>query len=256
VGTGPIGVIVAHGWIADHSLFDPFIPLIDGRRFTFAFPDCRGYGGRRAEAGPRTIAGVAQDILATADALGWPRFHVIGHSMGGMAAQRLMIDAPARLVSTVLLAPVPATGARIDAARREMLQRAIADPVARRALIDANSGRKQSAAWVDHVLQLSLRTTCADALTDYLTAWSGTDFSREVRPAATPVHVVVGALDPGAPPDRMAETILSWHPHATLHELAGVGHYPMQECPADLWRMYVQLVLQSSEDHAGARRDV
>jgi len=235
VGTGPIRVIVAHGWIADHSLFDPFIALIDRRRFTFLFPDCRGYGARREEPGPRSIAGMALDILATADAAGWQRFHVIGHSMGGMAAQRLMIDAPARLVSAVLIAPVPATGARIDATRRSLLQRAMAEPEARRALIDANSGRKRSAAWVDHVLKLSLRTTCGDALADYLIAWSGTDFSREVRPSATPVHVVIGDLDPGAPRVRMAETILRWHPHATLRELTGVGHYPMQECPADLW---------------------
>jgi esterase len=236
VGTGPIRVIVAHGWIADHSLFDPFIALIDRRRFTFLFPDCRGYGARREEPGPRSIAGMAQDILATADVAGWRRFHIVGHSMGGMAAQRLMIDAPERLASTVLLAPVPATGARLDAARWELLQCAMADPEARRALIDANSGRKQSAAWVDQVLQLSQRTADAKALADYLAAWSGTDFSREVRPATTPVHVIVGDLDPGASRERMAETILRWHPHSTLQEFAGVGHYPMQECPAELWR--------------------
>ena len=64
--------------------------------------------------------------------------------MGGMAAQRLLIDAPARLETAVLIAPVPASGARIDAARRELLQRAIHDPGARCELIERNTGQRQA----------------------------------------------------------------------------------------------------------------
>jgi pimeloyl-ACP methyl ester carboxylesterase len=135
-----VRVVVTHGWIADHTLFDPFIDCIDRARFTYAFLDCRGYGTRRDEPGLCTMDTVAAEVRAVTSRLGWPRFHVIGHSMGGMVAQRLMVDVPDRLASVILLAPVPASGARLDATRRALLQRAIIEPAARRALITANTG--------------------------------------------------------------------------------------------------------------------
>ncbi len=235
VGHGPVRVLVAHGWIADHTLFGPYLAEVDPHRFTYAFVDCRGYGARLHEPGPHSIDAMAGDLRAAARALGWSTFHVVGHSMGGMVAQRLLVDIPDQLLSATLIAPVPASGARLDPARRALLARAIAEPEARRALIDANSGHIRSAAWIDDVLQLSLRTTEPAALTACLDAWSTTDFTRELRPVAVPIHVVAGELDPGAPRSRLEQTILSAFPHATLLALPGVGHYPMQECPAELY---------------------
>lgn len=234
VGHGPVRVLVCHGWIADHTLFDPFLALIDGRRFTYALPDCRGYGARAGDPGPYTIEVAAADALAAADRLGWPHFHVVGHSMGGMAAQRLLIDAPERLASLLLLAPVPAGGARLPDERRALLRRAIVDPAARRELIASNTGGAWTAEGIERVLQLSLETTRADALAAYVDSWSDTDFASAVRPANVPVQVLLGALDPGASLPCMQETLLRWHPRATCDVLAGVGHYPMQEAPARL----------------------
>jgi len=237
VGTGAIRIIVSHGWIADHTLFDPFIGLIDGERFTYAFLDCRGYGSRRSEAGSYTMEGVAGDVRAVADQLGWGCFHVVGHSMGGMVAQRLMIDVPDRLQSVILLAPVPASGAQLDAARRAMLQRAVAEPEVRRALITANTGGIRPPDWIDAILQLSLGSTNSDALAGYLESWSITDFSAEVRDAAIPVQLIIGDLDAGVSLSRMQETILRWHPRASLHGLPGIGHYPMREDPSALYAL-------------------
>lgn len=235
VGHGPIRVLVVHGWIADHTLFAPYLAQVDPHGFTYALLDGRGYGTRLHEPGPCSIAAMAGELRAAARALGWPRFHVIGHSMGGMVAQRLLADCPDLLLSATLLAPVPASGARLDPARRALLERAIAEPEARRTLIDTNSGRARSAGWIDEVLQLSLRTTTPAALTAWFEAWSTTDFSRELRPVTVPVHVVAGELDPGAPRSRLEQTILPAFPHATLRSLPDIGHYPMRECPAELY---------------------
>ena len=237
VGTGPVRVLVGHGWIADGTLWDVFAAHIDGTRFSWAFPDCRGYGARRGEPGPLSVTAAAHDAVAVADALGWTRFHVVGHSMGGMIAQRLLLDVPRRIASVALLAPVPASGARLDPARRELLLRAIADPAARRALLVVNTGGAQPPEFIDALLDLSLRGTSASALAAYLDSWSGTDFSRDLRPAAVPVLLAIGERDITCPEARMAETILRWHPHTSVHPLPGVGHYPMWEDPAALHRL-------------------
>jgi pimeloyl-ACP methyl ester carboxylesterase len=200
------------------------------------FPIAAGMA-RRDEAGPWSLDAVAAEVRTVADRLGWARFHVIGHSMGGKVAQRLLIDLPGRVASVVLLAPVPASGVRLDAARRALLRRAIAETEARRDLIDANTGRTRPADWIERVLQLSLCSTRPEALADYLESWSGWDFSRDVRAVEVPVQIIVGDLDPTAPLNRMQETILRWYPHATLHRLPGVGHYPMIEVPDALCRL-------------------
>src|SRR5690606_29151668 len=53
----------------------------------------------------------AQDLLALADQLGWARFSLVGHSMGGMIAQEMALRAPDRIERLVLMdtnhGPVP-----------------------------------------------------------------------------------------------------------------------------------------------------
>ena len=56
--------------------------------------DYRGYGGMRDAPGSFTIDEIAADALALADHLGFARFSLVGHSMGGMAVQRVLSMAP------------------------------------------------------------------------------------------------------------------------------------------------------------------
>jgi pimeloyl-ACP methyl ester carboxylesterase len=234
VGHGPVRVIVVHGWMGDHRLYADFFPWIDAKRFHYAFFDCRGYGGRRQERGDCTVEAMAHDVIAVADALGWDRFHVLGHSMGGMAAQRLMADAPARLHSAILLASVPASGARISDDRRALLTQALRSPAARRALIDANTGHCRDAAWLDRVLDLSLAGTRPEAMERYLASWTGAGFRADIEGSLVPVLALMGELDPGTPADRGQSTFLRWYPNAKAQALPGVGHYPMLEAPERL----------------------
>ncbi|WP_370646592.1 alpha/beta fold hydrolase [Chromobacterium sp. Beijing] len=89
VGNGPHPVIVLHGWFGDAHSFKPIEPWLSGQRFSYIFMDCRGYGGMREARGAYTMDEIAADALALADALGYPAFSLIGHSMGGMASERI-----------------------------------------------------------------------------------------------------------------------------------------------------------------------
>lgn len=67
-----------------------------------AFFDHRGIG-KSELGGPVTIAEMTNDARAVLDALGWSSAHVVGHSMGGVVAQQLGLDAPERVRSLALL---------------------------------------------------------------------------------------------------------------------------------------------------------
>lgn len=72
-------------------------------RFGMLWYDNRGLGGSVPCRGPITIEAMARDGLALMDAVGWESAHVVGHSMGGVIAQQLALDAPRRVRSLGLL---------------------------------------------------------------------------------------------------------------------------------------------------------
>ncbi len=114
VGHGPVRVIAAHSWLADHSTFDPMMEYVDRDQFTVALPDFRGYGASRGMTGDFSIDEMASDLLAVADDLGWSSFGLCGHSMGGQAAQLLAAQHPGRVSSMLLLCSVPPRGFPLD----------------------------------------------------------------------------------------------------------------------------------------------
>lgn len=71
--------------------------------FTLVAPDNRGIGGSSLGAGTLTVEDMAADVLAIADAEGFDRFHLAGHSMGGLIAQEIALVAPRRVQSLALL---------------------------------------------------------------------------------------------------------------------------------------------------------
>ncbi|MED5595694.1 alpha/beta fold hydrolase [Janthinobacterium sp. P210006] len=236
VGHGPHAVIVLHGWFGDAHAFAPMEAALDGGAFSYVFMDCRGYGGMRGAAGDYSLDEVARDALALADALDFATFSVVGHSMGGMALERLALLAPLRLRKLVAVAPVPSCGVALDGAARQLFLDASANVDARRAIIDRSTGGRLPATWLDWKAQYSWESSDQAAFAAYFLAWSGTDFSGEAMRAACalPLLALVGEHDPRFDADLMRRTYLAWYPQARLEVLANAGHYPMNETPLAL----------------------
>jgi pimeloyl-ACP methyl ester carboxylesterase len=76
---GP-AVLLIHGWMASHRVWDALLPLLPGVRIVR--PDPRGADGARIDASTCTLDNFVDDVLRVADDAGLERFHVVGHSMG------------------------------------------------------------------------------------------------------------------------------------------------------------------------------
>ncbi|GII77129.1 esterase [Sphaerisporangium rufum] len=234
VGSGPHRVIALHGWFGDRRSFARIHPYLDTDAFTYAFPDYRGYGEARGVEGEHTLAEIARDVIALADKLGWDTFSLLGHSMGGTAMQRVMLDAPGRVRRLAGVSPVPASGVPFDEQGWALFSGAAADPGNRRAIIDFTTGNRLPGRWLDEMVATSLRVSDEYAFRAYLDAWAGTDFHAEIEGDPTPVLVVAGAHDPALSAEVMRGTWLNWYPNAELVVLADAGHYAMEETPLAL----------------------
>jgi pimeloyl-ACP methyl ester carboxylesterase len=240
-GSGAQKVMVLHDWMGDAANYQPLKAYLDGGAFTFVFADLRGYGRSKALKGDYTVEEIAGDTLALADALGWGRFHVVGHSMSGMAVQRLAIDdwtsGARRLKSVVAVTPVTADGYPATKEDREFLWSAIHNEEVSRMAFDALTGGRLGAVWARVKTARNLETSDAEALKGYYKMWLDADFSADAIEAGmeTPIRVIGGRNDlPGFLEEKYRATFALWYPRAEFRFISDAGHYPMQETPAYL----------------------
>ena len=233
-GSGPELVLVLHGWFGDHTAFSPMLPYLDTDTFTYAFMDCRGYGASRDIDGKHTMAEISADAIELADHLSWDRFHIIGHSMGGMAMQRVALDATQRAKCEVAITPVPASGVPLDADQTALFSGAADSDDNRRTILNFTTGGRNSRSWLDYKVKRSRETTTREAFADYLVAWTKTDFADEVRGLELPILVLIGEHDPAFTQTAMEQTYSAWLPKASLAVITNAGHYPMDEAPVNL----------------------
>ncbi|GAA0954557.1 alpha/beta hydrolase [Nonomuraea longicatena] len=227
-------MIALHGWLGDRTSFQKIHPYLDGDAFTYAFPDYRGYGEAMDLTGEYTLAEIAADVTALADELQWETFSLIGHSMGGAAIQRVMLEAPGRVRKLVGISPVPASGVPFDDQAWALFSGSADEPAGRRAIIDLTTGNRLPGRWLDEMVGNSLRNSTVASYRAYLDAWGGADFQAEIAGSAAPVLVIVGEHDPALSAEAMRGTWLQWYPNAELLTLSEAGHYAMEETPLAL----------------------
>ena len=229
-GTGSEHVLVLHDWNGDHTNYDPILEYLDRSTFTYAFADLRGYGKSQHLVGAYTVQEISHDCLRLADTLGWQRFHVLGHSMTGMAVQRIAADAPTRIKSAIAVCPMSAAGSPAPADAIAFFKSTTTDEDAFRRLIKFVTGNL-SDGWANAKLRQNRATVSPACREGYLNMFWKTNFVDDVKGLATPFLVLVGDKDPGIDETAMKATFLAWHPNAEAMTIPNCGHYPMQECP-------------------------
>jgi len=244
-GRGPVRAVVLHGWFYDWRVFEPMLPALDPTLFSLAFMDCRGYGASQALAGAFDIETIAADAEELASHLGWKRFAVVGHSMGGKAALRLATNAPGRVTRILALTPVWAGPAGFDTQTLGLFRAAVGDVNLRATILHNTTGGRLPAAWSRWLAARSAEASTVEAFGAYLESWALGDFADQVRGLPHETLAVVGAEDTGITADAVMATWLTM-PNARLHVLAECGHYPMLERPMALATVFESFLSHSA----------
>jgi pimeloyl-ACP methyl ester carboxylesterase len=95
-------LLLIPGLGATCRLWDPIVPEL-ARHFTLIMLDNRGMGLSKAKKKPRTLADYSADYAELLDFLNVDETHVLGLSLGGIAAQRLAVDHPQKIKRLVLM---------------------------------------------------------------------------------------------------------------------------------------------------------
>jgi 3-oxoadipate enol-lactonase len=197
--------------------------------------DMPGYGGSAPlpHVSIATLAAALKDFL---HACGATRPILVGHSIGGMIVQQLLVDDPAIATAVVLAQTSPAFGkpdgdwqktfidARLGPLDRGETMAALAPSLVRELTGDNPDpqGMELARDCMASVPEATYRAT--------MLALMGFDLRSALAKIAVPTLVLSGSKDNNAPAPMMAK-MASYIPSATYVELAGVGHLAGLERP-------------------------
>lgn len=227
----PACVVLVHGALHDHRVFQPLADALAAAGLRVLVPDLPGHGH---SAGPAlgSVEAMARWLLALLDAGGLPQAVLGGHSMGSLVALQAAGEAPQRVQQLWLLGT--AWPMRVAPA---LLQQALAEAAVAVEMIVGWSHASADAALRAVSRDLMLQQLANDTQllhTDLLAcqAYAAAETAAAaVLAAACPVHLVLGDADQMTPP-RAAARLASWL-QARVHTVPA-GHALMAEAPAEV----------------------
>jgi len=247
-GEGGRPFLLMHGFTGSRLDFVDHLDRLAELGFHAVSPDARGHGASDQPAGSDqySIDIWASDVVAIIEALGWSRCVLLGHSVGGMAAQIVVVDRP-ELVEALIL--MDTTHAGIPGLQSEMMPLAfeVIDEGGMAALGEVMREMGGALGATEAAKALAERDPAREAAGWVRFAELSPDMWKAMAPLAVenpdrlaglaavsvPTLVLVGDQDIPfiAGSEAMAEVI----PGAQLVELPDSGHSPQVENPGPWW---------------------
>ena len=229
-------VVFLHGWMCNRTFWQRQCRELAGRNFRCTAVDFRGHGDSEAPAAGYSIEQLAGDLSAVMAALGIGPAVIVGHSMGGMVAQRFCLERPEQTAALALVATIAS-----DGEDRLISKRIAADATG---MGFARAFDRHFDAWfapgapksVRGWVKRRMRSTPDEVGLQLVGAYSRFDLTRRLGEIRRPALVIGTRSDDSAPPAQsrlLAELI----PGGRLALIEDCGHFPMLEKPELLSRV-------------------
>jgi 3-oxoadipate enol-lactonase len=229
-------VLFIHGYPFDRTLWQYQLSHLEGWRRVA--PDLRGMGLSDAPDLGYSMATYADDLAALLDALGIEEAVLCGLSMGGYVAFEFIRRWPDRVLGLILMdtrsEADSADGRRARDAQaaqaRDRGTAAVAEAMLPKLFAEPDPAHSPAAARARRMIA----ATPVAGIVGALSAMRDRPDSTELLPILDefPVLVVVGAHDRITPPDQ-AEAMADAIPGSRFEVIAGAGHVPPLERPAE-----------------------
>ena len=169
-------LVFVHGYLAGAAIWQQQLDVFKSR-FDVLAPNLPGFGDSAHLTAPETIVGFAKRVLDELRRVNVERFHLLGHSMGGMIVQAMAALAPERVSSLVCygtgpLGVLPDRFETIEASRTRLRTEGLERTVKRIAATWFRKG--EAAAGYAACVNLGLKASMQAALAS-LSAWETWD---------------------------------------------------------------------------------
>jgi 3-oxoadipate enol-lactonase/4-carboxymuconolactone decarboxylase len=214
----------------DMDLWDGVLPHLRDR-FALLRIDTRGHGASIAEPGDYSLAMLADDVLAVADAAGLDRFSIAGVSLGGMIGMEVALRAPGRMEK---LLPTCTSATMDSASWNDRIAKVRGEGMA--AIADLAMGRFLSDLAEPAIYEAVRRQLLAMDAQSYAgcgAAIRDMDLADRIGDIACPTLVVTGTRDTSTPFEGHGEHLLARIPGAA-HVALAAAHLAPLEAPEAL----------------------
>jgi pimeloyl-ACP methyl ester carboxylesterase len=202
-------IVLSHGWTENQKLWSCLVrELLKDNRYVITY-DHQGHGDSSIGNLGLTIDAIAQDLSDLIEGLNLENVILVGHSMGGMTAQYVMVNKPAKtrvsallLVATAASAVPMATLAKLPAVsgqvvsllRSTLLEEAFLNDSIGMLLVSSAHGKKPPKAQLLATRDMFLATQ-KEARSDFVIDMSNLNLIDKLESIKVPTIIMVGTRD-------------------------------------------------------------
>jgi 3-oxoadipate enol-lactonase len=231
LGDGP-PVVVLHGWACNRHFWQSQVEALSADHLVLA-PDFRGHGESDVPAGGYTLERLAEDVHEIMSAMNMAPAAVVGHSMGGMVAQKLALGHPQDLSALVLVATAAADpDGRLISGRIAAETLETGYHAAFQRYFPGwfpSDGDRALTEWVRSQMLRTPERVALALVEDY----KNFDFRDDLPGVRVPTLVVSASSDASTVPAR-SEEIARLIPGARLAVIERAGHFVQLERPVEV----------------------
>jgi len=253
-GNGPETLLLVHGNVSSTEYWDKFLSILP-RQYRAVALDLRGCGRTEHPPDGYNIPQFVEDLNQFARHLGLTRFHLLGHSMGGMTSMLFTLKYSEKVQTLGLLDTVPADGLFLNDEIRTYFSQILNDRnLLRQTMEAAVMPYGEGPSFVERATEIASSCT-PQTFTVSPESMHQTNFISEVSKITAPTLIIHGKDDAVIPLEFMVPTMKAMV-DAEVIIFTHCGHSPQVERPREFAKTYLHFVAQHRMKQKRERREL